>query len=64
MQLYNYTDEVNEIVTTAQNEAKIENELLKIESCWRHINMMKTVIKTAHKAFSLLESLCNGFHNA
>jgi len=35
LELHRFPDDVNEIVVTAQNELKIENELAKIDSNWR-----------------------------
>ena len=40
MNLHRFPDEVNEIVVTAQNELKIENELNKIDSTWRQQNLV------------------------
>lgn len=36
LELHRFPDDVNEIVVTAQNELKIENELGKIDSTWRN----------------------------
>ena len=38
MELFRFPDEVLEIVITAQNELKTENEVAKIESTWRNMS--------------------------
>jgi dynein heavy chain len=40
LKLERFPDEVNEIVVTAQNEAKIEADMAKIESIWRNMSFL------------------------
>eukprot|EP00928_Gymnodinium_smaydae_P090380 TRINITY_DN7418_c2_g3_i1.p1 TRINITY_DN7418_c2_g3~~TRINITY_DN7418_c2_g3_i1.p1 ORF type:complete len:3325 (+),score=999.70 TRINITY_DN7418_c2_g3_i1:390-9977(+) len=56
MQLHRFPDEVNEIVVTAQNEAKIEGDLSKIESVWRQMSFLPNGLKPykGDRGFELL----------